>query len=518
MVACSEDKGNYDYREINEVIVISGLEQGKLYTKLAFVDSLSFDPILAPTLNDFDEADYDYEWKVIPKGQDFEKIDQVDSMVLSTSRRINLLLTLTPGDYSCFFNVKDKATGICWSTPFYLRVKSMTSEGWMVLCEENSNARMDIVFNSSKTEDFVACDIWKDEIFKPGIPQRLIYNYDLGEVFPLLVTNMDTYVMDPQDLHVGEDNSLKWRFGITPDAVHLLASNISMFSVNDRWVIVDDKFDVYSIDRSINGSVFEYPINLIDGKIPFKAAPFVGVSFDSDYDGDGYGCVPAVIYDATHQQFLVIRNNSTYPSVMTFSGEQKFPVQTGCELVHMESTKSGIIYAILKNSMTEEFYFCGMKLRAHYEEPPNWWDEGEYEEYNIQEYYGKIKGQALDKATLFACHHSFPYLFYSDGQKVYQFDMGHPDNPAKEVLNFSGEDIKVLKFNPFVAWEAYEDWERARNYQLVVGSCAQGVDESECGIMRLYGVPNLMGNLIKEKEFRKLGKIIDISYKERLKI
>ena len=80
---------------------------------------------------------------------------------------------------------------------------------------------------------------------------------------------------------------------------------------------------------SVYGSVFEYPINKIDGKIDFKAAPFVGVSFDDNYSNGGYGCAPAVLYDETHQQFLVIRNNSTYPSVMTFSGEQKFSVQTG---------------------------------------------------------------------------------------------------------------------------------------------------------------------------------------------
>ena len=158
-----------------------------------------------------------------------------------------------------------------------------------------------------------------------------------------------------------------------------------------------------------------------------------------------------------------------------------------------------------------------MKLRAHYEEPENWWEQGDYEEYNVQEYYGKVTGTGLDKATMFACHHSLPYLFYSDGQTVYQFDMGHPDTPAKKVLDFPGESIKVLRFNPFVAWEAYEDWERARNYQLVVGTHDLDTAENECGIMRLYDVPNLMGDLVKKKEFKKLGKIVDIVYKERKK-
>ena len=44
--ACSDDKGNYIYKEINELMVVENLEKGKLYTKVSFVDSLSFDPVI----------------------------------------------------------------------------------------------------------------------------------------------------------------------------------------------------------------------------------------------------------------------------------------------------------------------------------------------------------------------------------------------------------------------------------------------------------------------------------------
>ncbi|MCQ4905814.1 hypothetical protein, partial [Odoribacter splanchnicus] len=77
---------------------------------------------------------------------------------------------------------------------------------------------------------------------------------------------------------------------------------------------------------------------------------------DDNYSNGGYGCAPGVLYDETDQLFLVIRNISTYPSVITFSGEQKFSVQTGCDLVQMESTMRGLIYAILKNASTQEFF------------------------------------------------------------------------------------------------------------------------------------------------------------------
>ena len=50
--ACAEDKGNYVYHEINEVAIAEGLEQGKLYTKVSFVDNLTFDPVINSTLKD----------------------------------------------------------------------------------------------------------------------------------------------------------------------------------------------------------------------------------------------------------------------------------------------------------------------------------------------------------------------------------------------------------------------------------------------------------------------------------
>lgn len=34
----------------------------------------------------------------------------------------------------------------------------------------------------------------------------------------------------------------------------------------------------------------------LNGKIDFRAAPFVGVSFDDNYINGDYGCAPAVLY------------------------------------------------------------------------------------------------------------------------------------------------------------------------------------------------------------------------------
>ena len=72
-----------------------------------------------------------------------------------------------------------------------------------------------------------------------------------------------------------------------------------------------------------------------------------------------------------------------------------------------------------------------------------------------------------------------------------------------------------IKFNPFISWTYYEDWERAREFQLVVGSTVTG-KEQDMGVMRIYDVPSLMEPLVLKHQMENLGNIVDITYKERV--
>ena len=92
--------------------------------------------------------------------------------------------------------------------------------------------------------------------------------------------------------------------------------------------------------------------------------------------------------------------------------------------------------------------------------------------------------------------------------------MDDPQTPAKLVLTFPGEQVSVLKFNRLIGYTAYQPWQLERENMLVVGSYKDGVGDGESGIMRLYEVPRLMGDLVLRKEFTSLGKIVDIVYRE----
>lgn len=517
--SCADDKGNYDYKSINEV-TISGIEAGKWYTKTAFVNNLTFDPQIVSSEGKNAETDYEYEWKLIPRDADIKEIEDVSKLTISRERKLDIPVTLDPGDYSGFFIVKDKESGVSWSTGFYLRVKSMTSEGWLILCEQNGKSRMDIIFNENAETDLIAHNIWKEETFDPGTPTRLFYTYSMRETLTLLVTDKNTFVLDEKDLHVGEDNELKWRFGLVPDdGIRVTASIAPLQAVKNIWVIIDDKNEAYSNDLQTSGSVFDFPINKEEGKTEFVPAPFLGTCYDKSLTNNRYGSAPAVMYDATNQRFMVIKNTSSYPSVLQFTNHSKFnPESTvGREMVHMESTTQGIIYAFLRDTSTKKLYFYGMELKAKVTYPENWWEEPTTEETCEQRYYGEVLGEGAAQATAFACHPLYPYVFYVYNNAIWQFDMRYPKEPARQVLQFPGEEIKVIKINPFIAAEKYEEWENERGYWLTIGTNKTGVDEDSCGIMRQYNVPDLMKPLEKKKEFTNLGKIVDIVYKERAK-
>lgn len=515
LFSCDDDMGNYNYSDINEVS-LSNFESGRLYEKVAYVDRLDFDPQIVSTQNKNDDGSYEYQWKLIPQGKDFREIEDTTALTISRERKLDQLVTMKPGLYSGFFIVTDKDSGVSWTTPFQLRVRSITSEGWMILCDDNGKSRMDIIFNSTETEDLIAHDIWKENSFNPGKPSHLIFNYryNVGGAAFMLVTDKNTYLLDVIDLHAGEDNEIKWQFGASPEKVLVKAAGMSQYAIDNNWTLIDQNDDIYMMSLNTYGSLFEFPINKIDGKEPFKPSPFVGVSYDSGYD-TGYGCAPTMLYDATHRQFLVIRNNASYPSVMTFEKDKLFSAQTGRDMVYLENTKPGTIFSLLKDPNNGDVYFYGIRMRAEYTEGAYWWEEGTYTEYNTQEYYGKVQGEGIDKATKYAIHHLYPYIFYVYNNTVYQFDMGHPNEAAKPILSFPGEEIVVLKVNPFVAWEAYSTWERQRGNHLVIGTIDKSKGDSECGIMRAYDVPNLMEPLTMVKEYRGLGKIVDIAYKER---
>lgn len=525
LIACSDDIGNYNYTDINEVSIDTEapgcVEEGKTYEFIAYVDKFNFDPKINSTFGITDESAYEYEWRVIPQSADWNEVDE-SKITIARTRKLDFTVNLPPRRYSAFFNVTDKSTGVTWTTQFNLQISSLTNEGWLVLCNEDDKCRLDLIYNRNATEDIVSRDILqnKDEL---GKPERILFSrYTTNIAETMLVTDKDTYCLDHNDLHAGEDNSLRWRFGNSSHPVRIKASAISNYSGSGEnlWVVIDENDDVYTLAVGTDGAFFEYPVSLIQGQEAFTPAPFVCVNVNQQSFRVGMqACHPAVLYDADHRQFVQMQHNSAYPVVMDFKGDKIFDNPTGKDMLHMESCRHGEIKAALRDPSTHETYYYSMTLHGEEKEGTYWWSDKEYIGWNVQEGYGKIIGPNVENATKFAFHYLFPYVFYVADNTVYQFNMSTPDRAAVPVLSFPDEEIALIKFvpfmGPFLENSNNTSWQYQRNYQLIVATNKNGMTDDKCGIVRFYEVPDLMRPLVEIKKFDEFGRIVDIVYKER---
>ena len=151
VLACSQDKGNYDYVDLKEP-QIAGFEDLSVQT----FSRLRITPDLGA--EEFPAGEYSFEWKVLNQNASQEAV------VIGQERDLDYEVTLTPGAYTLFFTVYQVSTGLYWQKEVNLIVSSSMSEGWMVLCSDNGRARLDFV--SSFTSETMT-----DVLRGNGMPQ-----------------------------------------------------------------------------------------------------------------------------------------------------------------------------------------------------------------------------------------------------------------------------------------------------------------------------------------------------------
>lgn len=498
LTSCFDDKGNYDYQNINEV-TIEGIDRTKVYELFSYESTLTINPVVKSTVGD--EKNYDYTWKIIPKNAESEEGDQ-EKYVVSKEKNLVYPVNLDDGDYIGFFEVKDLSNGVTWIEDFYLKVKSKGSEGWIIACKQDGKTRLDLITKESSGKNVLFPDLWNGLDFDMGEPKRLFYlaGMEAEFMFPLLVTDKSTYSIMGNDFHVGEDTDMKWYFGLSDGTIDMTASVIEQYSTTwlSNWWVINSKGEIYSTEAS-TAAFFSYPINKLNGKEEFEAAPFIGVSYTyNDTDEDYNYNYAMVFYDKTNRQFLSKYGANNYPDVMKCSGTQIFDVKTGRDMVFMDShvVIDGLQVAVLKDPQTQDFYLYGFTLGF-----------GKIE----QNFYGKIGGP-VSEAIAFALHPTYNTLFYATKNKVYRVSLSEPSTEVKEVLSFDGEDIVTLKFNKILSWGS-----SATSYMsmLLVGTNKVASENENPGVFRLYEVPSLIsGSLSLNEEIEGLGEIVDIVYKE----
>lgn len=505
--SCYEDKGNYDYGDINEVKII-GLPD-KMETRFKNADTLKIEPTVENTISG-GNAGYEYTWTAVKPDGSGENDQPV---VIGREKNLNYFIELPIGRYYIYLNVLDKDTGVSWRGHFDLNVITATTSGWLVLCDNEGNTRLDMISQAGDNE-FMLRDILKNYNMpnKKGpdkILQTLNYNASGIKDKIILITRTGTCYLDPEELSWEEAFEYKYEMGKMPEI--FLPTHVASITPKD-WSysrnILLTTTEVYC--KQLNsGSIYELPKNNLAGEEgTFKVAPFA-ITSGEDYETQRQP--PVVLYDTDNKRFVQLDLNwdGTSCRVPTVKNEV-FQMVTGKDFVYASNTRqnSDSSFIILKAN-DNKLWLHGLS------------DLNTNSFKQLENYYYQLEAPNIERAKLFAVHTYYYFLFYVVDNRIYQFDMVSKENrelkavdkEGKEI-NFAGEEITFIKFNP-LQYGNHKDAEGygQNEYRLIVGSSKGGENG---GIIRMINIKERINEKATlHEEYTGFGKPVDIVLKER---
>ena len=440
MISCAKDKGNYDYRDINE-LKVGGLNSA--YSGRTGVDTLHISPAVVMTESVDDPSRMEYTW-LAKKGTTI-----VDT--LGTEKELNYPISLAPDSYTLQVRILDKQTKVVWTGKATLTIGTPYSRGIMLIGEDaNGNADVDML---SMVKDTVTV---KGILAQSGLPAlrgpiNIQHSGGSATYMKLWVfTTSGSYYLDRLTMK----GKVSDRFGklvYTTDPINkeALSPIIMAPQIRDAAGAVGSNFvrammtndgNIFASYLALNGGDFyANPINRDKndlGKL-LKTSPFLLYPI---------GNIGSMLwYDKTNERFMNYSSfilNTSSVTLADASGDI-FPwnqATTGRTLVYAENTRNtdggstnGNSFAIMKDKSNTHFIY---KFYANGTAP------AKRAAYTIL-----AMATDFDKADFYAFSSNRSVVFYSVGNHLYAYDY----NPSNErIYQFSAigtDEISMLKFD-----------------------------------------------------------------------
>ena len=464
MVSCLEDEGNYAYTEVDE-ITFEGVEE---YYSIARYDDFKVTPGLKHTK---DSNNYTYKWFINDGGYDSEVIAETKDLDIEK-------LDWAPGKHDIYYVVTDEDTEIEYEYRFKVEVLNPFYEGWLVLSEENGGSRLDMI--SYLFEEYIVkndvLSIANSELELSGVPESLmIYQWDRRVLGIYITTSGNgTVRLTPNTFETSRALSSEFASDQPAD---LKADNLVSPYPNYGYAAANGNiyhwFSVWHIRYNL-------PINIIDG-VPFEASPYIVKGAPFSTTG----------YDDTNKRFVTFSGFQARSGEMAPEASTLFDYNTGKDLIYMtQSRYNGTrAFAFLKDPLDSKHYLAIFS--------PN-----KYTQY----YYGEITATDFDMATSYAVSPDFGYIFYAVGGKVYQYDF---TQDKTTLMLDRAEEVTHIKFNEFSKSSDRYDLIGSQLVVCTYNGSANG------GVVELYDVPPVNGQITLESSYSGFGKIKGIGYRDR---
>lgn len=167
-LSCVEDEGNYTYTELNQ-ITIEGLEAS--YKVLDKVDVIKITPTIKGTLSGDDLSNYEYQWHI------HEGIVDHKHTIISHEKDLEWKVDLGIGDYTLYFTVKDKSTGLEATAYSSIKTSTAISKGFLLLGEdmEEGIVGLDMIVMPAGRDTTVAERVYDNSETKFKGAEKILY-------------------------------------------------------------------------------------------------------------------------------------------------------------------------------------------------------------------------------------------------------------------------------------------------------------------------------------------------------
>ncbi|MBC9911646.1 PKD-like family lipoprotein [Chitinophaga varians] len=459
LAGCYKDKGNYDYHELNAV-KISGIDSS--YSVLQGT-RLQIKPVLAFTKDaSGDTSKYSYEWFVIEKIGNLPLGARTD---LATTHDLDVSITLAPSrDYTVYYRVTDKATGVTFKYLSNLTVSIAISKGMLILSEVNGKARLDMLSEYPKKYTMYT-DVLRmlnSTVPHDGAPVEVA----MVTTGYYISTTAGTHKIDNNTLGWKPTNSISYEFqSKVPE--NLVAQRLMSGFMNSALCFVNGDLYVYNQVYQVR---YNLPVNyLTESKETFKVSRHIASHIQY--------MIPILLYDETNHRF--VRYTPPNSECTLMPPGTIFNYQDAAkDLLYMtwNNYNGGMVFALLKDRPTGKVFLARINVTTSILQ------QSSYDEMNVPD---------IDKATRFAVDPVNGYIFYSAGGKLYEYDVSL--KTAKLMLDRPGSEITLLT---------------GAADGLVVGFYQLSGPAETGGSWEKYTVPPVNGPLQLKESYTGFGRIV----------
>ena len=168
LFSCVEDEGNYTYSEVNQV-TIEGLEES--YNVLDKIDAIQIQPVIKGSILGDDLSQYEYQWHI------HEGITEHIHTVISNEKDLDYKVNLGIGNYTLYFTVIDKSTGLKTMASSPVKVSTGLSKGFLLFGDDMEEGIMglDMVVMPAGRDTTVAENVYDNSETRFKGADRILY-------------------------------------------------------------------------------------------------------------------------------------------------------------------------------------------------------------------------------------------------------------------------------------------------------------------------------------------------------